>query len=82
MYLTFMKIALMATEVADALVALYEMGPEKRAEMGLAGREYTKKEFNFETFVDRWDTLFSEIYEEKGSWETRQGYKRYEVREF
>jgi len=69
-------------EVADALVALYEMGPEKRAEMGRAGREYTKKEFNFETFVDRWDTLFTEIYEEKGSWETRQGYKRYEVREF
>jgi glycosyltransferase involved in cell wall biosynthesis len=69
-------------EVVDALVTLYEMGPEKRRELGLAGREYTKEKFNFEDFVQQWDTLFSQIYEEKGSWETRQGYKRYEVREF
>ena len=69
-------------EVSAALVKLYEMGPEKRRELGAAGREYTKKQFNFETFVDRWDELFTKIYEEKGSWETRQGYTRYEVREF
>jgi glycosyltransferase involved in cell wall biosynthesis len=69
-------------EVVDALVTLYEMGPEKRRELGLAGREYTKEKFNFEDFVQQWDTLFSQIYEEKGSWQTRQGYKRYEVREF
>jgi glycosyltransferase involved in cell wall biosynthesis len=69
-------------DVVNALVELYEMGPEKRQELGAAGRAYTQKEFNFETFTERWDTLLSRIYEEHGSWDTRQGYKGYEVREF
>jgi len=66
----------------NALVELYEMGPEKRQKMGNLGRQFVQKKFNFEDFVARWDDLFTKIYEEKGSWETRAGYKRYSVRTY
>ena len=66
----------------DAMVKLYEMGPEKRKELGAAGRKWTQDRFNFDTFVETWDNLFTGIYEEKGSWETRAGYTPYEVRTF
>ena len=69
-------------EVVQALVDLYEMGPEKRSELGAAGRKWTQTQFNFETFVDRWDKLFTQINEDMGSYDDRQGYKSYEVREF
>ncbi len=64
-----------------ALTELYEMSPEDRSALGAAGREWTQKQFNFDDFINRWDTLFTQIYNEKGSWECRQGYRRYETRE-
>tara|TARA_R110002020_G_scaffold76558_1_gene193898 strand:+ start:6394 stop:7644 length:1251 start_codon:yes stop_codon:yes gene_type:complete len=64
----------------NAMVKLYEMSPEERAEMGAAGRAYTQKQFNFNDFVESWDKLLTTIHDEKGSWETRAGYQPYEMR--
>ena len=69
-------------QFVDAMVELYEMGDDARAELGAAGREYTQKHFNFDDFIQRWDDLFTSLYEEKGSWDTRQGYKSYDVRTY
>lgn len=69
-------------QVVNALMELYEMGDEGRAKLGSLGREWVKKQFNFETFTQRWDELFTRIHEEKGSWDDRTGYNAYEVREF
>ena len=66
----------------NALTELYEMGPEARRTLGLAGREWSQDRFNFDTYVQSWDDLFTKIVEEKGSWETRQNYSGYEVRAF
>ena len=66
----------------NALVELYEMGPEGRTKLGVEGREWVKKQFNFETFTQRWDELFMRIHNEMGSWDDRTGYDAYEVREF
>ena len=63
----------------EAMVKMYEMSPEDRAELGRKGREYTQKEFNFDTFINQWDTIFTEIYENQGSWEDRQGYAPYRM---
>ena len=41
-----------------------------------------EKHFNFDDFISRWDELFTKIHEEKGSWQNREGYVPYEVREF
>tara|TARA_R110002110_G_scaffold225957_2_gene440117 strand:- start:37777 stop:39027 length:1251 start_codon:yes stop_codon:yes gene_type:complete len=65
----------------NAMLELYELGPEKRAELGRKGREWTLKMFNFDDFVDSWDQLFTKVYDEKGSWDERTGYNRYNVRE-
>jgi len=58
------------------------MSPEERTELGLAGRNWTQDRFNFDDFISRWDELFTKIHEEKGSWQNREGYVPYEVREF
>lgn len=69
-------------DVVDAMLEIYNKTPEERAEIGRLGREYVMKQFNFDDFVERWDSLLSSIYENKGSWETREGYKSYGVRVF
>ena len=63
-----------------ALNKIYEMSPRERAALGAAGREWAQKQFNFEDFIERWDTLFSDVYERMGSWETRVGYSSYDFR--
>lgn len=69
-------------DFVNALVELYEMGQEKRAELGLAGRRWTEDRFNFDKYIQTWDDLFTSIYEEKGSWDDRKGHKSYEVKVF
>jgi glycosyltransferase involved in cell wall biosynthesis len=64
----------------NALVELYEMTPEARRELGMAGRAWSEDRFGFDKFIQTWDDLFTSIYEEKGSWEDRQGYNSYEVK--
>ena len=66
----------------NALTELYEMGDEKRNELGLMGRDWTQKQFNFEDFTQRWDELFTKVYEECGSWDDRSNYCSYEVRTY
>jgi len=67
-------------EFLGALTKLYQMTPAERRAMGAQGREWTQKKFNFEDFMTAWDNLFTQIYENKGSWEDREGYTPYEVR--
>ena len=64
----------------QALTDMYNMPEEQRREWGLRGRTWTEKQFGFETFVERWDNLFTHVHETKGSWETRTGYNSYEVK--
>jgi len=69
-------------DFVNGLVSLYEMTQEDRAAMGMAGREWTQKQYNFTDFMQKWDDLLTSINEEQGSWETRAGYLPYEVRMF
>ena len=69
-------------DFVEGLVKLYEMDPQDRNRMGLRGRKWTQKEFNFVDFIQRWDDLFTEITEEHGSWSDRTGYSAYSVRTF
>jgi glycosyltransferase involved in cell wall biosynthesis len=66
----------------NAMVELYEMGEEKRRELGVKGRAWAEDRFNFDKFIQTWDDLFTSIHEEKGSWNERTGYSSYEVRVF
>ena len=66
----------------NAITELYEMTPEARRELGLAGRGWAEDRFGFDTYIQTWDNLFMSIYDEKGSWEDRKGYDAYEVKVF
>ena len=64
-------------DVVDALVQMYEMGREKRTELGLRGREHVLKNYNFGTYRDNWFNLLTKVHEEHGSWDTRKKYKKW-----
>ena len=66
----------------DAMVKLYEMGPEARAALGKAGHEFVQKNFAFSDFVQQWDDLLTEIHETCGSHDDRKNYKPYDVRTY
>jgi glycosyltransferase involved in cell wall biosynthesis len=66
----------------DAMMKMYEMNPEDRAELSTACRTWATTNFGFDQFIDAWDKLFEKIVDEKGSWETRTGYTSYEMRTF
>jgi len=68
--------------VVQGLLEMYEKTAEDRAALGAAARQSVLQRFNFEDYARRWDELFTKINNEKGSWETRQGYKTYDTRVF
>lgn len=62
-----------------ALTALYEKTKKERAEMGLKGRKHVEKNYNFDTFNKSWVDLMDSIHNRYGSWETRRGYRSWEM---
>ena len=65
----------------SALHKMYNMSPEEREELGAKGIAHVNKNYNFEDFKKKWIELMDKIVEERGSWETRKGYKPWEIKE-
>ena len=65
----------------DALRKMYSMPKEERAELGRKGTEHVRKNYNFKNFENNWIDLMDSIYESRGSWENRKGYKSWEIKE-
>ena len=42
-------------DTAYALVKMYEMGSEKRKELGQKCKKYVEREFNYENMIKSWD---------------------------
>jgi glycosyltransferase involved in cell wall biosynthesis len=61
----------------NALKKMYEMSAADRSKLGLAGREFTLKAFNFQQFGHRWVNLLEEVHENYGSWNHPDGRKNY-----
>ena len=61
----------------NALKKIYEMSSAERSKIGLAGRDYALKNYNFQGFNDRWVALLEQVYEEHGSWNHPEGRKNY-----
>jgi hypothetical protein len=59
---------------------MYEYGPEKRNELGKAGRDHVLKNYNFKDFGEKWEKIMVDTYEKFGSWDTRKNYKPWEMR--
>ena len=68
-------------QFVGALKTFYNMTPEERETMGNLGIEHVRENYNFENFKEQWIDLIDDITERLGSWETRKGYKAWELRE-
>lgn len=62
---------------ADAIMKMFEFGPEKRKELGEKARKYVQDEFGYQATVDRWHETLNETLE---NWRDR--YSRWECIEF
>ena len=67
-------------QVSDALMMMYNFGPEKRRELGKNGCEHVLKNYSFEKFTEQWEQILEDTHEKYGSWETRKNYKSWELR--
>ena len=57
------------------------MPQEERDEMGRKGRERVLKRNNLNNYVEEWDKLFTDVYENHGSWEKRKNYQGWKLKE-
>ena len=65
----------------NALTQMYEMSPQERSSLGMAGREHVLKNYNFDKFNNDWIKAIDETIETCGSWETRKNYDTYKFTE-
>ena len=49
--------------ISDGFLKLYNMGPEKRKEVGLKARDYVLEEFAYEKTIDLWHETLSDTIE-------------------
>jgi len=64
-----------------ALEKMYNMSEEERKKLGTAGRAHVVKNYDFDTFCNKWATLMESLHDDNGSWETRKNYKSYKIKE-
>ena len=64
-----------------ALHKMYNMTPEERKELGRKGRQHVENNYSFEKYCEGWVKIMTEVYEKHGSWETRNNYKSWELKE-
>ena len=57
------------------------MKDKERKALGKAGRGHVMSNYSMEQYAERWEKLFESVLESNGSWETRKGYKPWELLE-
>jgi glycosyltransferase involved in cell wall biosynthesis len=65
----------------DAMLKIFNMTPEERAEVGKKGRGHVLANYGFGDYTRKWDEAFQHIRENMGSWEDRTNYKSWEFKE-
>ncbi len=65
----------------DALNKTYEMTNKERKNLGKAGYDHFKKNYDMKDFAKKWYDVITKIHKEKGSWSTRKGYKSWKMEE-
>jgi len=65
----------------NALLKMFNMSEAERTALGVAGRNHLQTNYNMSTLMNKWDELFTKVYNERGSWENRKGYNRWTLKE-
>lgn len=61
--------------VSKALMTVYEMGPEKRAEIGKLSREHALRDYNIDNMIKAWDESLTKMFD---TWKTNTKRWRHE----
>ena len=64
-----------------ALTTALEMRPKTYKKMITLGKAHVRNNYSFDNFEKSWVELMDRIVNEYGSWETRKGYNRWELKE-
>ena len=64
-----------------ALKKVYNMTNDQRKLLGIKGRQHVVTNYNFQNFKKQWVDLIDSVVENHGSWDTRKGYKSWEIKE-
>ena len=62
--------------ISNAMLKLYEMGPNKRSELGARAREYVLSEFSYDDTIDAWHKTLTDLH---NTW--KDTYKPWTVKE-
>ena len=65
----------------SALKKMYNMTSGERKLLGMKCRNHVIKNYNFNNFKKQWVNLIDSVLENHGSWDTRQGYESWEIKE-
>jgi len=67
-------------QFVGALNTFSTIPQEQRKLIGHAGRQHVITNFSFENFISQWDKIFTDTYNNKGSWPNK-AYKGWELKE-
>ena len=62
----------------DAMRTIYNMTKEERRNLGMKGQKYVKENYSLESYGQQWNQLISDVYNNHGSWDTRN-YKNWQL---
>ena len=65
----------------ETLKKAINLSPTKYKKMCAKGQKHVEKNYNFETYKNRWIEVMDNLIEKNGSWETRVGYNRWQLLE-
>jgi len=68
------------TQFVGALDVFTNIPKQQREMIGQAGRQHVINNFSFDNFISQWDKIFTDTYNNKGSWPNR-AYKGWELKE-
>jgi len=68
------------TQFVNALDMFTNISKEERSLIGQAGRNHVIENYNFIDFINKWDHIFTHVYNTRGSWPNRM-YKGWELKE-
>jgi glycosyltransferase involved in cell wall biosynthesis len=68
------------TQFVQALKTFTDIPKETRNMIGQAGRQHVIENYNFSDFISRWDNIFTEVHNTRGSWPNKM-YKGWELKE-
>lgn len=63
----------------EAMLTFYNKSKEEKSALGAAGRKHVLEKYGMDKFSDLWIKTVEETMQELGSWDTRKGYKSWEM---